>query len=184
MKLEPIFTTALSFLLVQGSMGQGRYMTGEGTLTFYSHTVIEDITAENKEVAGVLDAGTGDVAVVVKMTAFRFEKKLMQEHFNENYVESEKFPRSTFNGTVVNNKEVDYTKQGSYPVKVEGELTIHGVTRKISAGGTLEVGKTDITARTTFMIHPEDYDIRIPGVVRDNIAETVEVTAELPLKPI
>ncbi len=159
--------------------GQDKFLTSEGYISFYSHAPLEDITAVNNEVGAVIDAGTGEVAVIVKMNRFQFEKKLMQEHFNENYVESEKYPRATFNGKIINNEQVDYTAAGIYPVKVEGDMTIHGVTRQVSAGGTIEVTGDGITARTEFKLNPEDYDVKIPGVVRNNIAEQMVITAEL-----
>lgn len=164
--------------------GQGKYLTNSGFIRFYSHTVIEDITADNEKVAAVIDGESGEVAIIVVMNEFQFEKKLMQEHFNENYVESEKFPKATFNGRIENNESVDYSTQGTYPVQVSGEMTIHGVARQISAEGTLEVTGNGITARTQFLLNPEDYEIKIPRVVRNNIAEKMKITAELSCQPI
>lgn len=164
--------------------GQGKYLTNNGLISFFSHTAIEDISAENKEVGGVIDAATGEVVIIIKMTAFQFEKKLMQEHFNENYVESEKYPTAKFNGTINNNPEIDYSAQGSYQIKVTGDLTIHGKTNPVSAEGTLQVTADGITAKTKFMLNPEDYGIKIPRVVRKNIAENMEITVDLPCKPI
>jgi hypothetical protein len=164
--------------------GQGKYLTSHGSIVFYSHTAIEDITAENTEVGSVIDAEKGEVAVIVEMMAFQFEKKLMQEHFNENYVESEKFPKARFNGKMLNNNEVDYSSDGEYMVRVEGELTIHGVTNRISAEGTIEIKHGTLTARTKFMLNPEDYGIRVPSVVRKNIAEEMEIRVNLELQPI
>ena len=109
---------------------------------------------------------------------------MMQEHFNENYVESEKFPKATFNGKIVNNSEVDYSSKGIYNVKIEGEMTIHGKTNAVSAEGTLEVVSEGIVARTKFLLNPADYDIKIPKVVRNNIAEAMEVRVELSHLPI
>ena len=144
------------------TLGQGKYLTNTGEISFFSHTVIEDITAENSKVVSVIDAATGEVVIIVKMTDFQFKKKLMQEHFNENYVESEKFPKATFNGSIANNVELDYSKPGTYEVHVTGEMTIHGTTQTVAAEGTLEVTSTGITARTTFNLNPEDYQIKIP----------------------
>jgi polyisoprenoid-binding protein YceI len=104
---------------------------------------------------------------------------MMQEHFNENYVESEKFPKATFNGIILNNSEVDYSKEGVTEVRVEGDMTIHGKTTKVSSEGSIEVISGGIIARTKFLLNPEDYDIRIPRVVRGNIAESLEITVEL-----
>ena len=165
-------------------VGQGKYLANNGTITFFSHTPIEDIKAVHDEVSGVIDGASGEVAIIVKMTGFQFEKKLMQEHFNENYVESEKYPKSTFNGRITDNDRVDYTKNGSYPVSVSGTLTLHGVSNEITEQGQVEVTDNGIVARTKFIVKPADYDIKIPRVVRNNIAKEVEVTVELNANPI
>jgi polyisoprenoid-binding protein YceI len=167
-----------------GVPAQGKYMTNEGFISFYSHTVIEDITADNNEVASVLDAATGEVAIIVTMTDFQFEKKLMQEHFNENYVESHKYPKAIFRGMIEENDAVDYTRKGKTPVMVSGELTLHGVTQQVRVEGSLEVTDEGLIARTLFKLNPEDYEIKIPRVVRKNIAEEMELTVELDHRPI
>ena len=154
-------------------------MTRDGYIKFYSHTAIEDITAENKAVGSIINSGTGEVVITLKMTDFQFEKKLMQEHFNENYVESEKFPKATFKGFITDNNKIDYSKKGVYEVMVKGDMTIHGVTRQVSAAGTVEVIKDGIIAKTSFKLNPEDYDISIPGVVRNKIANEMEISADM-----
>ena len=159
--------------------GQGKYLTSEGYIRFYSHTALEDITAENHNVASVIDVFSGELLVIVKMTEFRFKKKLMQEHFNENYVESEKYPKATFSGKILNSAELDFSVEGVYEVRVEGEMTIHGISNEVKADGSIEVISGSIIARSTFMLNPEDYDIQIPRVVRKNISENLELTLEL-----
>lgn len=158
---------------------QGKFLCNEGHITFFSHTAIEDITAENKEVASVLDAESGEVAVIVKITAFQFEKKLMQEHFNENYMESEQFPKATFMGKIVNNGEIDYASPGVYSIKVEGDMTIHGVVQNMAEEGSLEVRTDGIVVTMEFLLDPSDYGIKIPRVVRKNIAERLQITISL-----
>lgn len=165
--------------------GQGKYLANNGFISFFSHTAIEDITADNNNVASVIDAESGEVAIIVTMTNFQFKKKLMQEHFNENYVESEKYPKATFNGKIINNAEVNYSAKGDYAVKVEGDMTIHGITRKVSVAGNIVVTETgDIVTRTKFMLNPEDYNIKIPRVVRNNIAEKLELSVDILHQPI
>lgn len=181
--------TALFVLTMVGSLpgallGQGKYLTNEGNIVFYSHTALEDITAKNNEVASVIDAESGEVAIIVEMTAFEFEKKKMQEHFNENYVESDKFPKATFRGNILNNTGVKYEVNGVYEVEIQGEMTIHGVTNQVSAGGSVEVTQEGIRAKTKFLLNPEDYGIKIPGVVRKNIAENMEIRVDLKHQPI
>ena len=170
-------------LLCHIAGGQEKYMTNDGLIRFYSHTVIEDITALNNKVAALIDSEKGAIAIIVPMNEFQFEKKLMQEHFNENYVESHKYPKATFSGKIENNSRVNYQQPGTYPVQVSGEMTIHGVTRAVSTEGSIEIKPKGIIANTKFMLNPEDYGIRIPRVVRKNIAEKMEITAQLVLNP-
>jgi hypothetical protein len=160
-------------------LSQGKFLCNEGHITFFSHTAIEDITAENKEVASVIDSESGEVAVIVKISAFQFEKKLMQEHFNENYMESEQFPKATFMGKIVNNGEIDYAGPGAYSIKVEGDMTIHGVVQEIAEEGKLEVRTDGIVVTMEFLLDPSDYGIKIPRVVRKNIAERLQITISL-----
>jgi polyisoprenoid-binding protein YceI len=176
---------AMFVLALAGTIfGQGKYLTNEGNIIFFSHTALEDITAENNEVASVIDAENGEVAVIVLMTAFEFKKKKMQEHFNENYVESETFPKATFMGIILNNSDVDYSTKAVYEVEIEGEMTIHGVSKQITAKGSIEVTAKGILAKTKFLLNPEDYGIKIPKVVRKNIAENMEIRIDLNHKPI
>jgi hypothetical protein len=175
--MKKLFLIFLLQCILVSASGQ-KYMTKTGFIGFYSHTPIEDIKAENHQVASILDASTGDIVFQVLMRSFKFPKALMEEHFNENYVESEKYPRSTFSGKILNYKDVDFSKAGKYPVKVEGDLTIHNVTKKINTDGIIEVQDGNINASTKFILSPEDYNISIPHVVRENIAKTIEVTVE------
>lgn len=161
-----------------------KYMTRNGYIGFFSHTAMEDIKGDNNQVASVLDISTGGIVFQVLIKSFHFDKALMEEHFNENYLESEKFPKSTFNGKIMNLAEVDFTKNGTYNVTVEGDLTIHGVTNKVSAKGTLEVRTDGISASSRFNVVPEDYKIEIPGIVRNNIAKSIEITVTMKYEPV
>ena len=108
----------------------------------------------------------------------------MEEHFNENYMESDKIPKSTFTGKIVNIKDVNFSSAGTYNVTVEGDLSIHGVTKKVTAKGTLEIVDGGINATSKFNIEPEEYNITIPSVVRNNIAKVVEVTVAMKYTPL
>ena len=180
-------TTIISFCILLFSQitgGQDRYMTREGRITFYSHTIVEDITAINENVGAVIDTKKGAVAIIVPMNEFQFKIKLMQEHFNENYVESEIYPKGTFSGIISGIRESDYQTSGDYQVSVKGEMTIHGISRKVSTDGVIEIRENSLTARTKFLLNPEDYGIKIPRVVRKNIAEKMEITAVLVCDPM
>jgi polyisoprenoid-binding protein YceI len=154
-------------------------MTKNGYVGFFSHTPVEDIKGDNNQVASIIDISTGEVVFQVLIKSFHFEKALLEEHFNENYMESEKFPKSTFKGSITNLSEVDFSKQGQYEVTVEGDLNIHGVTNKIAVKGNIDIVSEGINANSKFNIVPEDYKISIPGVVRNSIAKNLEVTVTM-----
>jgi polyisoprenoid-binding protein YceI len=177
-----ILLLAISFLFIEASAQ--KYMTRTGYISFYSHTPIVDIKADNNQVASVLDISTGEIVFQVLIKSFHFEKTLMEEHFNENYMESEKFPKSTFSGKILNLSSVDFTKNGKYDVTVEGDLNIHNVTNKVTAKGVIEIIAGGINATSKFNIVPEDYKITIPGIVRENIARNLEVTVKMNYLPL
>ena len=176
----------LLLLILTGALmrGQDKYITRNGFISFYSHTAIEDITADNNEVSSIIDTETGDILINVKMTAFHFRKKLMEEHFNENYVASEKYPKAVFKGKILNNSAVNYSELGTYTVEVEGEMTIHGETNRVRSEGTLEKTADGLLAKADFMLNPEDYGIKIPKIVRNNIAEQLEIRVEMKYNPM
>jgi polyisoprenoid-binding protein YceI len=153
-------------------------MTKNATISFHSHTFLENIDAVNNSVMAVIDGTKKNIAFSLLMKQFDFRKKLMQTHFNENYVESDKFPKATFSGAYTEN--ADLTKDGDYPVNVNGKLTIHGVTRQVQIPATLTVKAGTVTGTTTFKLNPTDYNIDIPFIVRDKIEKenTVKVKAE------
>jgi hypothetical protein len=159
-------------------------MTKNGYIGFYSHTPMEDIKADNNQVAGVLDITTGDMVFQVLIKSFHFERALMEEHFNENYMESDKIPKSSFKGKITNLSSVNFAREGTYDVTVEGDLTIHDVTNKISTKGTIEVVSGGINANSKFNIVPEDYKISIPGVVREKIDKNLAVTVIMKFTPL
>ncbi len=177
--MKQILFTVLFAATVMSGMTQSKYITRNGYISFFSSAPIEDITADNNGVGSIIDPATGEMVFTLRMTGFEFEKKLMQQHFNENYVESDKFPKSTFKGFITNNDKVDYSKPGQYSVNVKGDLTIHGVTKTMQTPGTLEVTRNGLEASSKFIVKPADFDIKIPGIMRNKIAEEIEVTVEM-----
>lgn len=153
------------------------YMTKTGFIGFYSKTPLEDIKAENNQVYAVLDPATHHMAFAVLLKGFIFTKELMQEHFNENYVESDKFPKATFSG--VCSGEMDFGKDGTYQVVIQGELTLHGVTKPIETTAQLDVKKDHITGFSAFKLKPEDFNITIPSIVRDKITSEIGVKVKI-----
>lgn len=179
MKKLMYLSAILVMVITVNVQAQTKYFTKEGRAQFYSKAPLEEIEAVNKKVTSVLDASTGQVEFSVLMKAFEFQKALMQEHFNENYVESDKFPKATFKGAIDNASEVKWTSDGVYPVKVTGKMTLHGVAKDITVPGTIEIKGGKIFAKSTFNLLIRDYDIEIPNLVKDKVAETVKVEVNL-----
>jgi hypothetical protein len=153
-----------------------KYMTRTGKVTFFSTTRVENIEAINNDAASVLDGKSGDIMFQVPIKSFRFEKQLMQEHFNENYMESNKFPKAEFRGKITDMSGVNIAKDGTYNVKASGKLTMHGVTQDVVAPGTITVKGSSVILNSKFNVKPADYGIKIPGVVAEKIAQRIEVT--------
>jgi polyisoprenoid-binding protein YceI len=166
------------------AQAQDRYFTKSGKIEFFSKAPMEDIEASNKTVTAVIDTKTGAIQFAAQMKSFEFEKKLMQEHFNENYVESDKFPKAEFKGTITNNSEINYAKAGTYTAKVKGKMTIHGVTKDVETTGTIKVNGGSLDATSTFNLQLSDYDIKIPNVVKDKISNNIKITVDTKLEPL
>jgi hypothetical protein len=178
-----IYIALLMVLSIVGSNLQAqKYITKNAQIRFYSDAPTEKIEGINKQVNCALDATSGDFIFKVLMQSFQFEKALMQEHFNENYVESPKFPNATFMGKVEGISTIDFAKNGKYEVVVNGNLTLHGVSKAISEKGTIEVIDGKVKASSKFIIAIADYNIKVPSAVMGKIAEKVDVSVEATLE--
>lgn len=178
-------TIAIICLMMAGTALQAqKYFTRDGKVTFFSSTPIENIEAHNSKATSVLDTESGRMEFAILIKAFQFEKALMQEHFNENYMESSTYPKATFKGAVKDWSTVNLSKDGDYPVTVAGEMTIHGVAQTVKATGVITVKGDDISAASEFPVAVADYGIEIPSVVRDNIAKEVKVTVDIDYQPL
>lgn len=173
LRLSIVFLAVLS--LSRGAEAQ-KYASEKGYIRFYSKAAIEDITATNQKVTALFDAGNGSIAFVVPINQFVFAKALMQEHFNEKYLESDRYPKSTFQGQVVG---FDTELVAEQSVKAQGKLTIHGVTREVTVPGVIRRVDKGLQMTSTFIVELKDYKISIPRLMWQNIAERVEVTLDL-----
>lgn len=163
---------------------QSRYIDRAGKASFFSSAPMEDIEAHSAQVVSVLDARSGELVASVLMRSFNFRKALMEEHFNENYIESHKYPKATFKGKVTNFAEVDFEKPGKYMLNVEGEITLHGVTRPLATKAEATVTRGKVQTKAVFPLTVADFDIEIPRLVINNIAEVVEVTVMFNYQPM
>lgn len=171
-------------LMTMSLMAQDKFFTKSGNIQFNSKGAIETIEATHRSVTCVLDSKTGDIQFAVLMKGFEFQKALMQEHFNENYVESDKYPKSEFRGQITNNSEVNYTKDGTYTVHIKGKLTLHGQTKDVEADGKITVKGGKLLASSKFKIQMSEYGIDIPGTVAQNMSDTISISVNCTLEPL
>jgi polyisoprenoid-binding protein YceI len=179
-----ILTVAVAFSIASSLHAQKLFYTRNGHIDFFSSTPLENIKADNNKVTSIIDITTGDIEFSVLSMAFEFKKALMQEHFNENYMESSKYPKSIFKGKITNVDKVNFQVDGTYPAEVAGKITIHGVTKDINAQGTITVKEGKFRAQSSFILKPEDFNIEIPNLVRDNIAKEIKVTVDNNYEPL
>jgi len=183
--MKTIVFLTLSLILSTAMLkAQDKFMTKVGHIQFYSHTQMEDIKADNNEVTSVVNIKTGEMAFIVLMKSFKFKNALMEEHFNENYVESDKFPKAKFKGTISEIASIDLAKPGSYTVDIEGDLEIHGVLKHITQKGTFDVKEGQIAGKSNFTIVLNDFGLVIESALSQKIAESVAVTVDMIYEPM
>lgn len=170
-----IFAASILFTL---SAGAQNFITKNGKISFFSKTDVEDIDAVNNQAVSVINAQTGAVNFSLLVNGFLFKKALMQEHFNENYMESGKYPKATFKGAITDLSKVDFKKDGSYNVTVAGDLNMHNVTNKVTVPAVIVVKGTTLSANTTFKVKLEDYKVSVPKVVENNISKTIDLKVD------
>ena len=170
----------LLFVLIiigMGGLAQAqKFYSNKAVLQFYSSTPVEDIQAKNQSASALVKMDDQSIVVVAENNKFNFPKSLMQEHFNENYMESDKYPKSTFTGKY--DTKIDPKKNGKYNVTVSGSLIIHGVKKQVEVPATLEIKDGTIIGHSVFKVKTADYNITIPKIVVKNIAEEIQVTID------
>jgi hypothetical protein len=160
-----------------GAFGQGKFIAKNAFISFYSSTPLEDILGESNEAVTILNSDNGEIVFQAIMTTFHFKRALMEEHFNENYMESSKYPKAKFSGKIEGfNKGM--LKAPVANIKIIGQLNVHGVEKTITVPGTLGLVDGKLVATSKFKVTPEDYGIAIPSLVRDKIGKEMEVTVK------
>lgn len=152
-----------------------KYKSTSGSIVFFSEEFLEDITAKNIKVRSIFDSESAQLVFSLPITGFEFKKSLMQEHFNEKFLESEKFPIATFQGTISGYE----LKRKSNIVWAEGDLEIHGVKQRIKVKGSLDFVGGKVIMHSVFTIKLVDFDIAIPSLMFQKIAEEIEITLDL-----
>lgn len=180
-KMKLIFAAVLS-LIVFSSQAQTKYFTKKGKIVFRSETDMETIEATNDRVTSMLEVETGKLEFAAAITAFEFEKALMQEHFNEDYMESKKYPKATFKGAITDMSTVDLKKDGTYPVTIKGDMTMHGVTKNITEKASIVVKGGKISASANIDVKCKDYNIKAPSKVAEVIHVKINIANYEPFK--
>jgi hypothetical protein len=170
--MKYITVILLAWMMVNQA-GQDIYTCKTAKVNLYSSAPIEDIEATANTGVSVYNAGTGELEFSVPIRDFHFPKSLMEEHFNENYMESDKFPKATFKGKI--QEKPDLSKDGTYPVTATGDFQVHGVTQSRSITGNLKVSSGVVTMTSEFMVKCADHHIDIPQIVFHHIAESIRI---------
>lgn len=176
MKKSILILAAIVVLIVTATAQ--KLVTSKSHFKLYSHTVAEDIEANNYKAVGTLNTETGEVVFSVPMQSFEFEKALMQKHYNSpKFMDTKQYPKAKLKGNITNLSDVNFTKDGTYTVTVKGDLTIHGETKKVEEKGTITVKAGKVSVSSKINIALADYKIAFEkGKPSTNIAKTVEVT--------
>ena len=173
----------MSLVLLMGAAeAQTNYMTKTGKVSFFSSTPLEDIRAVSQKLSAIVVSTNGQVAFQVPIRSFTFAKGLMQEHFNENYMESDKYPHAKFKGSL--QPKVDFTKDGEYPVTASGTLSVHGVDKQRVIPGKIWVKDGRIRMISNFDVACVDHKIKIPTLVITKVAEIINVNIDATLDPL
>ena len=180
MKTCVLFLALIFGIIFQGST-QNLYLTNSAKILFFSEARLENIQAESKKGTSILNIASKEIVFKIPITSFIFENGLMQEHFNESYMESEKFPFATFSGKI--KEDHDFTKVGEYKVSAVGKLTVHGVSVERNFDGIIIVtnGKIDLIAEFTMPV--ADHKIDIPNDKLTNISQNINVKIKATYEP-
>lgn len=170
-----------SFFCLNLVFGQHKYIDKNGTITFEaSEEVFEPVKATNTAVTMLLDTQTGQVAALALVKGFRFKNSLMEEHFNENYIESETYPKATFKGQI-EGFNINSINENKIQLKVDGVLKLHGKEKQVSTLLKIQKIEDEIAIQGAFSVTPDEFDIEIPKVVRNKIAKEIQITLDFKL---
>jgi polyisoprenoid-binding protein YceI len=161
-------------------INNNQYITRQGEISFFSYTTVEDIKAVNNQVLSIVDISKSEIDISMLMSAFVFEKSLMQQHFNESYIESDIYPKATFEGVIQN---FDPYFIGTQNRIIKGSLVIHGISNSIEIKARIDHGKTNYIFSGRFVVPIKDYDIKVPTLLAPNIAKTIAISFRFELAP-
>ncbi len=177
-----LFCLLVSFPLYGAGGNESLFRVQTGSITFSSEAPMELIRASSDQLLGILDISKGQFAFKVSIASFAgFNNPLQQEHFNENYLESDTYPVATYSGKII--EYVDYTKKGVHKVRTKGKLSIHGVAQERIIRSTIVVAPGKIEIKSAFTVLLPDHNIKIPRIVNNNLSKEIQVTVSAVLLP-
>ena len=182
-RVKLLLLSLFLFVFCSDIFSQEKYFTRTGHIHFISHTEIIDIEADNYQVGSFINTKTGEIVFIVLMNAFEFKLDLAQEHFNENYVETHKYPKAKFKGKILNIEEIDFSSKKEYDVNVKGIIYIHGKSKEIETTGKIKLEEEKILASAKFQIELKDFEIKIPELVKDKVAPTIPINLDILYEP-
>lgn len=177
-----VFIPIVLLVLLSGYTRQEKlFFTDSGHVKFTSDAPLEFIQASSDALAGVLNLDDLSFSFTVPMVSFQgFNSALQRTHFNENYMESEKYQHSTFQGKII--EEIDLTSPGSYQIRAKGNLNVHGIENDRIIRCTIQVEAGRINVKSRFPVHLEEHKIKIPSIVQQKIAEVIDVSLSFEMK--
>jgi hypothetical protein len=176
---------AVTLLLMSTGFTQQEnlFFTDSGYVNFSSDAPLEYIEASSNELAGILNIHDLTFSFTVPIVSFQgFNSALQRTHFNENYMESEKFPNATFKGKIV--EEIDLTTEGTYQIRAKGNINVHGIDHDRIIRCTLQVKSDRIIVESSFKVPLDEHSIKIPSIVQQKIAEVIDVSIRFEMGPM
>ena len=175
-----LIVTAMALCFSVVALSQ-KYSTKTGEVIFEASVPsFEEVKAKNTAVSAILNGETGDFAALVLVKGFRFKVALMEEHFNENYIESEKYPKATLKGSI-KDFNMQSLKEGAKDYTMQADLTLHGKTKSLEVPISMQAKNGQVVLTASFMLSPDDFDISIPNIVRNKVAKDVNVSVNFEL---
>ncbi len=183
--MKSLLLFAVAVFIISGTSMAQKYYTKNGKINFdaTAPTSPEKIEGVNRTATCVIDSKSGNMQFAVLMKGFEFERALMEEHFNENYIESHKYPKAEFKGEIKQNDAVNYSKDGTYPVKIKGKLTLHGESKDIETEAKIIIQNGKISAMAEFSVKLDDFKVSIPGIVADKVSKVAKISVSCSLEP-
>jgi hypothetical protein len=175
MKMRLLYIPLFLLMIFQATLSaQNKYFTKSGAITFSATGPIKNIKGENKKGTFLLDPKTGAIQIALLMNAFEFPRAIFQ---NVDYLESDKYPKTFYKGKITNIENINFAKDGSYPISLIGALTLHGVTKNVPAMGTLNIRNGKVNAMAKLSVNLEEFNVDIPSILANDKDVKIDVSA-------